>query len=160
MKNYSNHPRKICLVLLVVSILLSNPVSAAFIISGESSCYGTDTYSYYFSETASLPDYTVKVSETAFLPDVTMKIVGDPSQADLILVDGLDKGNMKVCKTSSSFGAKAIKVSSTAFLPDITVKISETAFLPDYKIFVKSETFTREEAAALFAVILKEIQKK
>jgi hypothetical protein len=146
--------------LLAVSILLSNPVFAAFIISSESNCYGNDAYSYYFSEAAFPSDYTVKVSETAFPPDITMKIVSDPRQADLILVDEFTKGNMKVCKESSSIGVKTIKVSNTALLPDITVKLSDKSFSPDYKIFVLSETFTKEEAAALFAVILKESRKE
>jgi len=153
-------PRWTSPVLLAVSILLTNPAFAAFIISSESNCYGNDAYSYYFSETAFSPDYTVKVSETAFSPDITLKIVSDPRQADLILVDGFTKGNMKVCKKSNSIGVKTIKVSNTAFSPDITVKLSETSFSPDYKIFILSETFTKEEAAALFAVILKESRKK
>lgn len=147
-------------VLLAVSILLSNPVFAALIVSNESNCYGNDIYAYHFSKTSLLPDYTVNVSETVLLPDFTLKIVSDPRQANLILVDGFAKGNMKVCKVGSSIGVKSIKVSNTALSPDITVKLSETALLPDYTIFILSEFFTKEEAAALFAIILKESRKK
>lgn len=160
MKNYSIFPRGICLALLFISMFVSNPAFAVFIISGESSCHGNDTYSYHFSGTAFSPDYTVKVSETAFSPDITMKIVSDPREADLIFVDGYDKSDMKVCKKSSSFGVKTIKVSETAFSPDITVKLSETPLSPDYKIFVLSEIFTKEEAVALFAVIWKANRNK
>lgn len=147
-------------VLLAVSILLSNPVFAAFIISSESHCYGNGAYSYNFSETASFPDYTVKVSETASFPDITLKIVSDPRQADLILVDNFTKSNMKVCKQSNSIGVKTIKVSDSASFPDITVKLSETSPFPDYRLFIRSENVTKEEAAALFAVILKESRNK
>jgi hypothetical protein len=154
MNTYSNFPHWNSLVVLVTSILLSSPVSAAFIISAEAGCFGRDTYAYHFSETTIIPDYTVKVTSTALLPDITMQLVNDPKQADLILVDEFSKSGMKVCKGSSlAIGVKTIKVSETAILPSITVKLSETSLSPDYKIFVQSRIFTKEEAAALFAVI-------
>ena len=149
------NPRTIFNILLVFGIFLANSASAAFVISSEQSCYGADTYSYYISETALLSDYTVKVSSTASLPDITMVLVSDPRQADLIFIDSYSRSDMKVCKSASSMGNKSIKVSETALLPDITVKLSVTAVLPDYRIFIESKVFTKAEAAALFAVILK-----
>lgn len=147
-------------VLMVAAVLFSRLASAAFIVSGEQSCFGQNTYAYHFSESAIISDYTVKVNSTALISDITMQLVTDPKQADLILVDGFTEGNMKVCKKSSSIGMKTIKVSNSDVSPDITVKLSETSLFPDYKIFILSETFTKEEAAALFAVILKESRKK
>lgn len=60
---------------------------------------------------------------------------------------------MKVCKSSSSLGAKTIKVSEYAALPDITVRLSQYPATLDYRIFIASDRFTKEEVAALFAVI-------
>jgi hypothetical protein len=148
------------LLLLAGSAAIINPAFAEFIISGESNCYGNGTYSYYFSETAIVPDYKVKISENSLLPDITVKIVSDPKQADLIFVDEFKRSNMKVCKSSSSIDAKRIKVSSTTLFPDVTVNISEKSPYPAYKIFILSETFTNEEVVALFAVIWKENRKK
>ncbi|MEH0691069.1 hypothetical protein H4F17_18740 [Vibrio cholerae] len=141
------------LLLLALTLALSNNAFAAFIISTNSRCYGKDVYTYHFSSTAFSPDYTVKVSSTAFSPDLTIKIVADPKKANLILVDDYKDGDMQICKKSTSFGAKTIKVSSTAFSPDITVKLTDYSFSVDYTIFVASERMTVEEAAALFAVI-------
>lgn len=72
MKNNPIPHRRIVSALLLVSIVIANPVSAAFIISGESSCSGSDTYSYHFSKTAVSPNLSAKVSETALFPDITM----------------------------------------------------------------------------------------
>ena len=141
------------LLLLTLTLALSNNAFAAFIISTNGSCYGNDVYTYHFSSTAFSPDYTVKVSSTAFSPDLTIKIVDDPKKANLILVDEFKDGDMQICKKSTSFGAKTIKVSSTAFSPDITIKLSDYSFSVDYTIYVASERMTVEEAAALFAVV-------
>lgn len=153
--NKFSSPKKIAVVLLFAVVLLHKPIYAVFIISGENNCFGSDTYKYYFSETAIIADFTVKVRKDALLPDITMKLVNDPKQADLIFVDGFSQANMKVCKISIPVGVKSIKLSDTALLPDITVRLSETAILADYKIFILSAVFTKEEAAALFAVIWK-----
>lgn len=144
------------LLLVFLSLLLNNSVFAYFIISGEVACNGNNTYSYNFSETAIMPDYTVKVSETAIMPDITMKLVDNPKHADLILTDEFKKSDMKVCKDSNLFGgAKTIKVSETAIMPDVTVKLSTSPLFPDYKIYISSKYFTKNEATALFAILLK-----
>jgi hypothetical protein len=141
------------ILLLFLTLALSDNAFAAFIVSTNKSCYGNNIYSYHFSSTAFSPDYTVKVSSTAFSPDLTIKIVDDPKKANLFLVDDYKDGDMQVCKKSTSYGVKTIKVSSTAFSPDITIKLTESSYSADYTIFVASERMTVEEAAALFAVI-------
>lgn len=149
-----------CLILLSIFTTSDQKAFAAFIISGESSCNGSDTYAFHFSNTAIYPDVSVKVGSTAIYPDITMKLVSDPNQADLIFFDELKDSSMKVCKKNSSLGVKNIKVSSTTIYPDVTVKLSENPFSPDYKIFISSESFTNEEAAALFAAIWHSSRKK
>lgn len=160
MNTYSKFLYRSSLVVLA-SLFLISPVSAAFIISGETACFSRDTYAYHFSESAIISDYTVKITSTAIFPDITMQLVNDPKQADLIFVDEFRKSGMKVCKGSSlAIGVKTIKISETAIVPDITVKLSVTPLLSDYKIFVQSRIFTKEEAAALFAVIWKANRRK
>jgi hypothetical protein len=107
-----------------------------------------------------MPDFTIKVSPYAFMPDITMGIVNSPKEANLILVDDLSQANMRVCKEQSSFGSKTIMVSDTAFMPDITVQLLTHAVMADYKIFIASERFTNEEAAALFALIWEANRRK
>lgn len=69
-------------IFFIFYALASNTAFAEFIVSGEGGCYGSGVYSYYFSEYAALPDYTVKVSEYAALPDITLKLVDHPRKAD------------------------------------------------------------------------------
>lgn len=140
---------------VLFALLTINNCYARFIVSGENSCLGNDVYAYNFSETSLLPDFSVKVSEYPLLPDITFKIVNDPRQANLIFIDDAVSSDMKVCKQGNSIGAKTIKVSDLVAIPDITVKLSEHSSFPDYKIFIESNKFTKEEVAALFAVIWK-----
>lgn len=142
-------------ITFLFALLTINNCYARFIVSGENSCLGNDVYAYNFSETAHLPDFSVKVSEHSSFPDITFKIVDDPRQANLIFIDDAGSSDMKVCKQRNSIGAKTIKVSALVAMPDITVKLSEYSSFPDYKIFIASKKFTKEEVVALFAVIWK-----
>jgi hypothetical protein len=157
MKNSAPRQRWTIFVIFVVNIFFSDSAFAAFIISGESSYYGSNTYSYIFTDIALSPDYKVQVNETALSPDITLQIVTDPRQADLVFVDEFGSGNLKVCKPGTAQTAKTIKLSTLtlALSPDITVQLSKAALRPDYKIYILSKIFTKEEVAALFAVLLK-----
>ena len=152
------------LVMLSLGVLLLSIYHSrgAFVISAVEEpsgfSYGSETiYHYKFDKTSSFPDYTVKVSENVSYPDVTIALIGDPSEANLILADDLNSSDMKVCKTESTFTTveiKTIKVDSTASFPDLSVKlITDSSKTADYKMLVQSDRFTRQEAAALFAVI-------
>ena len=69
---------------------------------------------------------------------------------------------MKICKTNNAYGtgAKTIVVKDVAFSPDISVKLTEYAMSSDYKMYVDSKNFSKEEVAAVFAVIWAENRKK
>lgn len=159
MKIHSKPPFKFLRIIGSIAILFvllaASPCFATFIISGENSCLGNDIYAYHFSETASFPDFSVKVSEHTAFPDITLKLVDDPRQANLIFVDGSGNADMKVCKQGVGISIKTINVSERIAFPDITVKLSEHPSFPDYNIFIESNKFTKEEVAALFAVIWK-----
>lgn len=127
----------------------------AFTIGIQSNCIGSNVYSYHFSDTALPVDYTVRVSESELLPDITMQIVTDPVEADLILSDDLSQVDMAACISQVPHGTKAIKLSNLQFGTDINIKLTTYAYSPDYKIFVRSKMVTKEQAAALLAIILK-----
>lgn len=154
--NYSSVFLRIARVIaFLLAILTINNSYAEFVISGEDSCLGNNAYAYYFSENAPFPDFSVKVNEFSPFQDLTFKLVDDPMQADLIFVDGAENSDMKVCKNRTSIGVKTIKVSEFIAFPNITVRLSEYPATYDYKIFISSSEFTKEEVAALFAVIWK-----
>jgi len=150
---------------LFLSLLIfSVTADAQFVVSAESSCpsnlfsSGDTVYEYIFSRSALSPDFDVKVSSFSFQPDFTMKIVDDPSDADLIFVDeeiGKKFADMLVCKRSYSLDSKLteIKVSRSSLSPDIEIVLTRSTLSYDYKIFIQSEYFSDEEAAALFPVI-------
>lgn len=148
------------LILALVVALLGTDARAEFVVSAERSCMGTGIYGYHFSSTAVLPDFTVKVSAHAVVPDLRIRLVSDPRQADLLLADGVSPSSMRVCKQRSGLSVTTIKVSKFAVIPDTTVQLSRSNFLADHKLFVASEIFSEEEAAALFAVIWESNRRK
>lgn len=148
------------LSLLTIAMLSLSSQADAFIVSTATKIQANKTYEYYISDTVVVPDISVKVSETTVVPDFTFKIVHDPKEADLIFVDDYAKADVFVTKAKSAIGVKTIKVSATAVVPDISVKLADNPILPDYKIYVLSTHFTKEEAAALFAIYLKAAKDK
>lgn len=152
---YPHLLRRPALLLFAAGALFSNPALAAFVVSAQADCLGKNIYAYRFSRSVANADFSVQVSQSTLLPDITLKLVSDPDQADLILADRLEDNDMEVCKSISAVGIKTILITDTAFRPDVKVTLAESSLLPDYTIFVQSESFTNEEAAALFAVIWK-----
>ena len=141
-------------------MLLLSIQANAFIVSTATKIQPNKIYEYYITDVAIAPDIEVKVSETAIAPDFTFKIVHDPREADLVFVDDHEKADVFVTKAKSALAAKTIKVSATSIVPDISVKIANDPILPDYKIYVSSAHFTKEEAAAIFAIYLKASRDK
>lgn len=148
------------LPLLLITMLSLSIQGNAFIVSTATKIRPNKIYEYYISDTALAPDISVKVSETALVPDFTFKIVHDPKEADLIFVDDYEKADIYVTKANNALAAKTIKVSATSLAPDITVKLVDNPLISDYKIYVSSTRFTKEEAAALFAIYLKAAKDK
>ena len=136
-----------------VLVLASNTVYAAFVVSSANGCYGSGTDAYYFSEAAFFPDYVIMISDSALFSDITFRIVDDPQLADLVVVDGLQRASMRICKQSGPLGEKTVQVSESALFPDVTVNLSDSASFVDYNVFVRSGSFSEKEADALFAVI-------
>lgn len=132
----------------------------AITISTATKIPGAKVYSYHFSDSVILPDYTVKIVDKSFVSDLSLKIVHEPEEADVIFVENDKNADIFVSKASTAIGVKSIKISPTSIAPDITVLLSEDVTLPDYKIYVLSTRFTRDEAAALFAVIWKDTQDR
>lgn len=151
------------LIFVAFVFTISSPVTAAFVISGEENCYsGQKIYAYHFADFSAFPTYTVQVNSTTISPNITIQLVRDPRNADLVFVDALSFAEMKICRTNNAYGtgAKTIVVKDVAFSPDISVKLTEYAMSSDYKMYVDSKNFSKEEVAAVFAVIWAENRKK
>lgn len=136
------------------ALLLITSQAKALTISTEISCFGSGAESYHFSNFELSPDFTVKVTAFDLTPDISMQLVNNPRDADIILVDNLAERDAAACITQSSYGAKTIVLSDTSLNPDITIALSETNYSAEYRIFIRTNKLTKEQAVALAAVIL------
>jgi fructose-specific component phosphotransferase system IIB-like protein len=96
---------------------------------------------------AATADYTVRVDTAAASPSLRLQLVDDPAEADFVLVD--DSVATDACPASVT----NIRVDAAATAPDVTVSLSRAP--ADHKIYVKSASFSEQDATALFAVIWK-----
>ena len=151
-------------------MLIFSSSSHAFVISAQDRCIRYQSsneqtvYAYKFTDSVYSADYTVAVSSSSYSPDLKIKIVSGPALANLGLADNLTKSDMQVCKTERrQIGSKditTIRVASNSYNPDIKIQLYEHVYNPDYVIYVDSDNFEVEEAAALFAVIWKSSRDK
>ena len=95
-------------------------------------------------------DYTVRIDNGAANPSLQMQIVDDPAIADFVLVD--DSDGADACRAAPAI--RSVRVDPAAQAPDVTIAVSHAP--SDIKIYVKSASFTEQEAAALFAVVWKD----
>lgn len=115
-------------------------------------CFITGNAGYQLSAGTSA-NFTVRIDNAAPNQSLRMQLVDDPSAADFVLVDDGDSGD--ACNTATA--VSSIRLDPAAAKPDLTVTLSRTA--ADYKIYVRSASYTEQDAAALFAVIWQTARK-
>jgi hypothetical protein len=101
---------------------------------------------YLLSANASAA-HIVRIDNTAAHPDVRMQLVDDPAAADFVLVDDSDAS--PACQGVSMI--ESIHIDAAAAKPDLTIALSRDP--ADYKIYLHSDHYTEQDAAALAAVI-------
>jgi hypothetical protein len=143
-------------IALLLALVVIVPAAAAgtFFASSPSPepCFVEGTAAYRISGSASA-SYTVRIDNEAANPSLRMQLVDDPAAADFVLVDDSDAG--EGCQAAS--GVKSIRIDPAAQTPDLTVALSQAP--ANYKIYVKSASFSEQDAAALFAVIWQNSRK-
>jgi fructose-specific component phosphotransferase system IIB-like protein len=95
-------------------------------------------------------DYIVRIDNADESAALRMQMVDDPAEADFVLVD--DSVATDACPDASAI--KTIRIDGAAAAPDVTVSVSRAP--AGHKIYVKSASFSEQDAAALFAVIWKD----
>lgn len=122
---------------------------------------GPTVYEFDFDQFAIVPDVTVQVANSSLNDDITVAITLDPSQANLIMADGLPHSDIAICKIPRgtailrSQDVTTVKVERFAISPDIRVGTTTNIRRADYILFNGSDEFTDAEAAAFFAVLWK-----
>jgi hypothetical protein len=139
---------------LVVLVLVGVPAGAQTFISPPiDKCFVTDSAIYRLTSMPGPAGTTVRVAADPKSSDVTMRVVENPESADFILVDD-DQEPAAPNSCRGHAPVRTIHVTTTAPRADLTVGLSAASGQADYSIFVRSATFSVEEAAALFAVMV------
>jgi hypothetical protein len=135
--------------LMALAVAVPAATAGSFFSSSASPakpCFATGNAAYELSG-SNAADYTVRVDNAAANPSVRLQLVDDPAAADFVMVD--DGDATQACTGAGSL--KTVRIDPTALTPDLTVALSRAD--ADYKVYVRSASFSEQDAAALFAVI-------
>jgi hypothetical protein len=130
--------------LLAIVIAIPAAATGPFLSSKAQPCFIAGDTSYRISNGAAV-NVTVRIDNTATKPDLRLQQVDDSAMADFVLVDDSDTVN------GCTGAVQSIRLDPAAANADLTVTLSRAP--AGYKIYVRSATFSEQDAAALFAAI-------
>ena len=132
--------------LLALAAAIPAATAGSFFGSNDKPCFIDGASGYRISDSASA-NFTVRIDNAAEKPDLRMQLVDDSAAADFVLVDDADTVN--ACAGVAA--VQSIHLDPAAAKADLTVALSRAP--ARYKIYVRSASFSQQDAAALFAVI-------
>lgn len=132
--------------LIVLVVAVPAATAGSFFASSDKPCFIAGAAGYRISDSASA-NFAVRIDNTAAQPNLRMQLVDDSAAADFVLVDDGDAVN--ACTGATAI--KSIRLDPAAANAGLTVTLSRAP--ADYKIYVRSASFSQQDAAALFAVI-------
>jgi hypothetical protein len=126
--------------------LVAVPIAAGALFAGpeNETCFNSGGAQYRITSSDSA-DFPVRVAHDISAPDIRLQLVDTPELADFVLIDD---GETSECAGSR---VKSIRADTPQGHAKITVSLSDEA--ADFKLYVRSQAFSREQAAALFAVL-------
>jgi hypothetical protein len=119
----------------------------------EEKCFTADSAVYRLVSRPDPVAYSVHVAEGASKPDLTIRLADTPEAADFILVDDRDDGERTSCRTFA-LPVRTINVNPETGRHDLTVGLVPAGEPADYGLYLRSASFSVEEAAALFATMM------
>ena len=137
---------------VLLALVLAVPAAGAgagFFSAKPRPCFFSGSTAYQLSGSAAA-NFTVRIENDAPRADLHMQLVNDPADADFVLVGDGDDAS---CHDARA--VRSIRIDAEAEKPDLTVALSKHLAAGGYKIYVRSASFSAQEAAALFAVIWK-----
>lgn len=114
-------------------------------------CFSAGATTYRLSPSARSPDFRVAIDDKASTPDLRLTLVDREDAADFILIDEPGTAD-PACPQARTI--KTVPATAQA-KPDVTVSLSDPPAADAFKLYVQSARFSKEDAAALFAVIWK-----
>lgn len=139
-------PRTHIAALIVLAVAIPATTAGLFFASSDKPCFIAGASGYRISDSTSA-NFTVRIDNTAENPDLRMQLVDDTAAADFVLVD--DSDTVNACTGATAI--QSIRLDPGAANADLTVALSRAP--TGYKIYVRSASFSQQDAAALFAVI-------
>ena len=139
-------------IVSLLALAIAVPAAAAaansfsFFAAPAKPCFVAGTHAYRFAAKGSA-NFTVRIDNAAQHPNLRMQLVDDPATADFVMVD--DGDSSAACRDSGM--VKSIRLDAGAAKPDLTVTLSREP--APYKLYVRSATYSAQDAAALFAVM-------
>jgi len=121
-------------------------------------CFAAASGAYRMTDSA-VANVTVHIDNSAPSPSLRLQVVDDPAIADFVVVDDNDGADACVATDAT----RTVRIDPAAQVPDMTIALSHAQSdfkLADtgnagIKIYVKSATFSEQDAAALYAAIWK-----
>jgi hypothetical protein len=146
------HPGDFFMRLAAVALLLAmgSPAAAGdFCFSN-----GKTTYKVVKSGPA---DVRIRIEANHRAADLRMQVVQQAEIADFIIADDIDEA---VDPCGSAKRIITVRADETESRPDVTVALSERPEAADYKVFVRSEIWRPQDAAAILAAMWKSTQRR
>ena len=138
--------RIVSLLALAIAVPAAAAAASSFFAASPKPCFVAGTHAYRFAAKGSA-NFTVRIDNAAQHPNLRMQLVDDPATADFVMVD--DGDSSAACRDSGM--VKSIRLDAGAAKPDLTVTLSREP--APYKLYVRSATYSAQDAAALFAVM-------
>jgi hypothetical protein len=144
----------IALLTLVVAVPAVAIGANSIFSAEEAPCFSAGNVGYRLTDRRSA-DFTIRIDNASARPDLALQLVDDPALADFVLADGTET-------SGACFGLRAIRtirVDAQAREPDLTVALRPDDADAHYRIYAHSADFTAQDAAALFAVMIRNGRK-
>lgn len=146
---------------LLAAVLVVPTGAAGFYLSKSPPplpCFAAASGAYRMTDSA-VANVTVRIDNSAPSPSLRLQVVDDPAIADFVVVD--DNDGTDACVATGA--TRTVRIDPAAQVPDMTIALShaQSDFKladvgnADIKIYVKSATFSEQDAAALYAAIWK-----
>jgi hypothetical protein len=101
-------------------------------------------------------DVRIRIEANHRTADLRMQIVEQAEIADFIIADDMDEA---VDPCGSARRVTTVRADDTEPRPDVTVSLSERPEAADYKVFVRSQVYRPQDAAAILAAMWKSTKR-
>lgn len=101
-------------------------------------------------------DVRIRIEPNHRAADLRMQIVDQADTADFIIADDVDEA---VDPCISAKRLTTVRADETEPRPDVTVALSNRPEAADYKVFVRSQIYRPQDAAAILAAMWKSTQR-